>query len=86
MTQPTKAKLIAWIVAVGTIVPSLAWGWSVVDNRYVRRDEYVVHNILDSINNVTTQHKLDGHDEKLDEILTRLTQIECGKKVVSGCR
>lgn len=86
MTSQTRNRILAWVVAVATSIPALGWAWSIVDNRYVKRDEFIVRTILDSINNVTTQRKLDDQGSKLDEILKRQEQIQCGPKIERGCR
>ena len=76
---PSKNHVRTWIITVAALLPVLGWTWSVIDNRYVRRDEFTTRVVLDSINNVTTQ-------AKLDDLLKRLTQIQCGAKVAEGCR
>jgi hypothetical protein len=75
----TGRRLRAWLILAVALLPVLGWGWTLIDNRYVKRDEYVVRVLLDSINNVTTQ-------AKLDTVIARITQIECGAKIAQGCR
>lgn len=82
-------RVRSWLIALGALgalLPALWSSCSVIDSRYVHRDEYLVQKMLDSINNVTTQTKLDIHGAKLDSLLARMTQIQCGAKVSEGCR
>lgn len=73
-------KMLGAVIGVlATVLPALAWAMSRVDVRYVHQVDYEKHALVDSMqSNMTNQ--------KLDEIITRVQQMQCGNRVSNGCR
>jgi hypothetical protein len=83
MTPQQKSNL-KWLVGtLAAAVPALGWaltsGASAIDLRYVHQSSYERHLIGDSIRADLTQ-------QKLDEVLLRVQQMQCGAKISNGCR
>lgn len=99
MTAQTKARIRLWVTLAITLLPTVGWAIAAADSRYVHRSEYGAHLMLDSMRNAVTVHRgeyerhllLDSiarsiTQDKLDTLITRVEQIQCGVNIIKGCR
>jgi hypothetical protein len=79
--QASLLKRLAALVAIA--LPAIGWaftsGIGAVDRRYVHQVQYERHLLVDSIRQAETQGKLD-------EIILRVQQLQCGQRITAGCR
>lgn len=63
---------------------------SAVDRRYVHADRYDKDRATDSLRTAAQVDRSNLKDSiinaKLDDIVFRVQQIQCGKRIVEGCR
>ena len=61
-----------------------------VDRRYVHADKYDKDRATDSLRTSAQVERSNLRDSllnaKMDEALLRLQQIQCGRRIVEGCR
>jgi hypothetical protein len=87
--SPNRKLWIRRLIAAG-LIPLLTALLAALDRRFVHFDVYESDRKADSLHALINA-KLDSVDRtethmQLNEILTRLTQIQCGQKVQEGCR
>lgn len=73
-----------------SLIP-IAWGLlSALDRRFVHADRYEKDRATDSLQTVRQVERGNLKDSiinaKLDDIVFRVQQIQCGKRIVEGCR
>jgi hypothetical protein len=80
------SKVRTWILTPAAVFGALGWAATQVDTRYVHTAEYRAHQSLDSLQRVRDSITSAILLVKLDSANLRLTQIQCGKRIESGCR
>jgi hypothetical protein len=79
--QTTTLKWLGGVLAAA--LPAIGWaltsGASALDLRYVHQSVYEKHLVADSIRGDLT-------NQKLDELILRVQQIQCGTRISNGCR
>ena len=72
------------------LVPVGALAMGAVDRRYVHADKYDKDRVTDSLRTNAQIDRSNLRDSllnaKMDEALLRLQQIQCGRRIVEGCR
>ena len=73
-----------------TVIP-VAWALlSALDRRFVHVDRYEKDRATDSLQTVRQVERGSLKDSiinaKLDDIVSRVQQIQCGKRIAEGCR
>ena len=67
-----------------------AFAFSAVDRRFVHVDVYAKDRATDSLRTAAQIERSNLRDSllnaKMDEALLRLQQIQCGRRIVEGCR
>ena len=67
-----------------------AFAFSAVDRRFVHVDVYAKDRATDSLRTAAQVERGNLKDSiinaKLDDIVFRVQQIQCGKRIVEGCR
>ena len=75
---------------IGALVGLGGYAFAAVDNRYVKSDRYDRDRLSDSLRFNAQMDRGAMKDSilnaKMDEALLRLQQIQCGRRVVEGCR
>ena len=81
-----------WIrrAILSLLVPLGALAMSAVDRRFVHADVYAKDRATDSLRTAAQIDRSNLRDSllnaKMDEALLRLQQIQCGRRIVEGCR
>lgn len=67
-----------------------AYAFTSVDHRYVHADSYQLDRLTDSLRQEQRYERSVLKDSilssKMDEALLRLQQIQCGRRILEGCR
>ena len=74
----------------GLLIPA-GWGLlTALDRRFVHADVYAKDRATDSLRTAAQIERSNLRDSllnaKMDEALLRLQQIQCGRRIVEGCR
>lgn len=87
-TSWVRKTLLGALVSV--IIGLGAYAFTSLDGRYVHMDTYQLDRLRDSLRQVERADRFTLRDSilgaKMDEALLRLQQIQCGDKIVRGCR
>ena len=87
--SPTSKQWVRRAVLT-LLVPLGALAMSAVDRRYVHADRYAKDRATDSLSRSAQVERGNLKDSiinaKLDDIVFRVQQIQCGKRIVEGCR
>lgn len=86
MTAQQKQKILNRFITPAALVGALGWGWSQLDTRFVHTATYQQHITIDSISRVRDSDFQRQLLLKVDSINLRVQQIQCGRRVLEGCR